>query len=190
MEENKMGLFDKIKKKNSKAVDNDSVYREIFGIICDGDSDALEEMEKCLGSARLFAMENYEMFDRRGIVPSTASEFKIKWLGCVEIMIKHGYVREFDYKVDFEDFYEQFGSLKIVQARGILPADEEIYLDYEIGSWINCIDHCWGKSGMCVGGIDIDSDSYVVFVCTVEQLDKLSRLAESVGRKISKAGQM
>ena len=48
---------------------------------------------------------------------------------------------------------------------------------------------------MCVGEFDINSilpDDYkgrsrTVFVCTVEQLEKLSRLADDAGRKIDRA---
>ncbi|MBQ8107302.1 MAG: hypothetical protein IJ129_00970 [Ruminococcus sp.] len=46
------------------------------------------------------------------------------------------------------------------------------------------------KSGLCVGAVDIDSDSYVVFVCTAEQLDQLGRLAEKVARRIVRAREL
>lgn len=190
-----MGLFSKLKNKNSKPMDNDSVYKEIFSMISDNDEKAMAEITECLEKPRLYARDNYDVFDTKGLVPTTVSDFKVKWLGCIQIMIKYGYAREFGAKIDFDDFYKQFGELKIVSERGIIPPEDEIYLDYEINSWISCIEHFWGKSGMCVGEFDINSilsDDYkgrsrTVFVCTVEQLEKLSRLADDAGRKIDRA---
>ncbi len=188
-----MGILrDKLMGKKAAPLNNDNnaAYKEIFTIIADHDEGVISEVLYCIDNPRIFSKKNDDLFDERGINGQTASEFKIKWIGCVEIMLRHGCAVEFDHNVSFDDFYEGFGKLKLVEQRGILPKDDDIYLDYELTNWVSCIDRIWAKSGLCVGCIDIDSDSYVLFVCTVEQLTKLSKLAEDVGRKITRAAEV
>ena len=186
-----MGLFkNKIMAKKDAKVNFDEVYKEIFSIIADHHESIVEEVAYCIENPRIFAKKNDELFDARGVNSQTAAEFKIKWLGCVEIMLRHGCAVEFDHNVDFDTFYERFGELDVVKSRGVLPSDDDIYLDYGINNWFAAIDRCWMKSGLCVGAVDIDSDSYVVFVCTAEQLDQLGRLAEKVARRIVRAREL
>ena len=181
-----MGLFSKLKTK-PKAMTNDEIFENIFGGISNADEEVKAGIKSCLENIRLYCLKNPDGFDNRGLDVSKTPEFTLKWIGCVDILIKNGYAAEIDNSVDFKDFYAFFAGLKIVSQRSILPDENDIYLDYDPISWFNCIDRVWAKSGMCVGGIDIDSDSYVFFPCTVEQLAILSENADKAGRKICRA---
>lgn len=185
-----MSIFSKLRSHKSVANSNDEIYKQIFTNISNSDEKVRAEIEKCLENIRLYSLKNSDKFEERGLDISKDSEYTLKWFGCIDILIDNGYAAEFDYKTDFEDFYDLLGKLKIVSQRGILPSEDDIYLDYEPNGWLSCIDSRWAKAGLCVGGIDIDSDSYVIFICTVEQLDKLSKLASESGRKICRAREL
>ena len=113
----------------------------------------------------------------------------LKWMGCIDIAIKNGFAVEVKDDNDFDGFYEKIGGLKFVQKRNNLPDEDSIYLDYSLSSWVKNIDFCWSKSGMCMGGIDLGDETFVIFPCTLEQITKLSSLAEKSGRKICRASQ-
>lgn len=185
-----MGLFKNLMSKKSGRPENDIIYEDIFSIIADNDEHAVSDLKYCIENPKLFAKKNEELYDARGINVDTAGEYQLKWIGCVEILLRYNFAKEFDWGVDFEDFYSAIGDINIVKNRNVLPNKDDIYLDYEITNWLSCLDNCWSKSGLCAGGIDIDSDSYVVFICTSEQLVKLGELAEKAGKKITYASKM
>ena len=185
-----MSLLSKLKSHHSKPMGNDEIYTEIFKTISDGNEKTMAEIGECLSGVKLYAKNHSEFYDEHNINTATGSEFALKWLGCVDILIKNGYAAEIKDDNDFDGFYEKIGSLKIVKKLNNLPAEDSIYLDYSLASWINQIDFCWSKSGLCMGGIDIGGDSSIVFVCTVEQLGKLSALADNAGRKICRAREL
>lgn len=182
-----MGLFKKFKSKNNDGNNSDSICLSIFSAIADNDEHTVSDLKYCIENPKLFAKKNEELYDARGINYLTAPEYTIKWIGCVEILLRYNFAKEFDVSVDFDDFYADMGEIRIVKDKNILPPDDSIYLDYGIDKWLACIDHCWSKLGMCAGGIDINSDSYVVFVCTSEKLDELSKLAQKASKKICHA---
>ena len=45
----------------------------------------------------------------------------------------------------------------------------------------------WETEGFCVGGIDIDSDSYVLFICEVETLKELTKWSNRIDQRIDHA---
>lgn len=185
-----MGLFDSLlgkKKNDSLNNDNNTAYKEIFSLIADRDEEVCGQINELIDNHRLFVTKHEEMFEEMGINPQTAGEFTVKWAGCTALLTDAGYAAEVDHNVDFDDFYAALGQLKKAAGRNILPAEDDIYLDYDITHWLRAIDSAWAKSGLCVGGIDKNSDSYVLFICTVEELAKLDKLAEGAGRKIKRA---
>ena len=53
-----------------------------------------------------------------------------------------------------------------------------------IPQWCEILDKKWEKSGYVLAAFDIDSDSYVMFICQKNFLKKLKALAESLGFRI------
>ena len=89
------------------------------------------------------------------------------------------------YKDHIEDF----------ESRGLSMEDEISFLQ-----WIGCIDlllnnefvcECdWKESNCVVAAFDIDSDSYVMFPCKKDDIERLSELAEGFGYRIDLAKNM
>ena len=183
-----MGLFSKLKSHGGNS-DNDEIYTEIFRTITDNDCKAMEEISECISAVKIYANENPGFYDSHNVNTSTGGEYMLKWMGCIDIAIKNGFAVEVKDDNDFDGFYEKIGGLKFVQKRNNLPDEDSIYLDYSLSSWVKNIDFCWSKSGMCMGGIDLGDETFVIFPCTLEQITKLSSLAEKSGRKICRASQ-
>ena len=62
--------------------------------------------------------------------------------------------------------------------------------DGDIPSWCKILDEKWEEEGYCVGAMDIDSDSYVIFVCRRETLTELTQLGQKVGFRFDFAKNM
>lgn len=70
------------------------------------------------------------------------------------------------------------------ELRGIkdnhLPLDEDWFdEDAEITDWCGVIDGKRASQNMCVAAIDIESDSYVLFLCNINVLHKILQYASS-----------
>ena len=66
---------------------------------------------------------------------------------------------------------------------------EDDWFDEEdtITNWCSILDRRWEIEGFCVGGIDIDSDSYVLFICEVETLKELTKWSNRIDQRIDHA---
>ena len=62
--------------------------------------------------------------------------------------------------------------------------------DEDITLWCKILDEKWEKQGFCVGAMDIDSDSFVMFVCGRETLENLMALGKKVNQRFDFAKNM
>lgn len=60
-----------------------------------------------------------------------------------------------------------------------------IFLDESIIEWCKTIDSKYEPK--CIGCIDIDSDSYILFVSNNDEINELKRLSEEISKKIDYA---
>jgi hypothetical protein len=185
-----MGLLGKLKKGKNTLSENDMAYHTICSVITSDEPAAMEEVGECLTSGKLYATKHPEGFENRDVNTATASDFTLKWLGITDILIRRKFACEVSEDTSFDDFYDKFGALNTVRERGIMPGDDEIYLDYDIKSWLVCIDRKWQRLGMYVGAIDIGGESFVLFPCTAEQFSILKKQAEKAGRRIYRAAEV
>lgn len=182
-----MGLFSKLKKKSGES-DNNEIYKKIFSSICNDAPAVMEEIEFCLENVKAYANKHEDYAGDMNI--ATAPEFALKWKICTSILAQNECICVFDDDVDFDDFYEKISILPDVSASGILPQADEIYLDYNIKSWLKCIDSKWSRIGMCIGAVDMKDDKYYIFVCSHTMLDNLIKQAEKVGRVIKRSSEL
>ena len=69
-----------------------------------------------------------------------------------------------------------------------LPLEAEWFdKNADVSEWCAIIDGKWKSSGICLAGIDIESDSYILFPCRDDKLDKLKKLAKIVSCRIDYA---
>ena len=71
--------------------------------------------------------------------------------------------------------------------KNALPFKED-KLDYndDVFMWCNTINKEWKYKDMCISTIDIDSDSYILFICNTGKLKQLSSLGNQIDTNIYK----
>lgn len=184
-----MGFFDKFKGKNkekeSKLNEQITAYKYMIELL-DVDADTAHKLNRCINTPHAFYEEHAERYDERGIFSDMDND-TIIWLGIVDTLIEQGKMFEFDYSVELEDFI--YGMQEINYNH--LALDEDgLDEDSDITKWLKIISHEWLKSGYIIAGMDIDSDSYCVFITTSNAFDKLVMEAEKTGHKIALAQDM
>lgn len=183
-----MGFFDKLNKKRSDdSADFAKTAASIFKTICGGEETSAKEIDSCTSSPREYAMENASQFAERGISADSADTNTLMWLGCVDILIKNAYAAELDFKCELEDLIFSLNELNSPASENITLDEDEHDPEADITVWLGEIDERLGERGLCVGGVDIDSDSYVVFLTDIQTLEKLKETANGIGYKIDRA---
>ena len=181
-----MGLFDKFKKKKTNdSADNADIIAKIFGTICKDTLTA--EIAECTGAVKEYAAKYAEQYAERGISADTVDADTLMWIGCVDILINNSYAAELDFSCEPEDFVYALGELRTLAAENISLDENEFSSDEDITAWLGELDEQLKERGLCIGGIDIDSDSYVVFLTDIQTLEKLKDMAGSIGHRIDYA---
>lgn len=125
--------------------------------------------------------DNYIKNNERGIDEKCNANI-LFWLIMVDTLEKYNYVCERDWKDEFEDFIYFLSNLKTFDIdinNNVFNKDESII------EWCTIID---GKyEPKCIGCIDIDSDSYVLFVSNNDEINELKRLSREISKKIDYA---
>jgi hypothetical protein len=183
-----MGIFDFFKKKNvnvEKKVCDYNCYIDIARIITHDDKNVMDKIEKLINDPIMYFNNYRSLYEERGIIDSFNIDIVI-WLGLVDCLIENNYACERDYKDELDDFVffmnEMNYDLKIDKS-GLNP-------DGFIPNWCSEIDNKIQVDNLCIGGIDIDSDSFVMFICDCNKLDYLSQIAKSINHKITLASKL
>ncbi|MBE6902760.1 MAG: hypothetical protein E7478_09815 [Ruminococcaceae bacterium] len=162
-----MGLF------GSKEKSRYIFIKDIAAIICGGDTAVLSCIEDMLSHPKKYFKRNADRYDDRGIDAEEIEDIleegdeeekaELFWLGMVDELIEGGYVAEVDYKCSAEELMYALQQLKsysyIAQVcSGFMPDSSGT-----VASWCRQIsDASKGTAG--IGCIDIDSDSYPLFI--------------------------
>lgn len=145
----------------------------ISKVISHNDSEVINEINNLMNNK-----DNYIKNNERGIDENCSTSI-LFWLIMVDTLEKYNYVCERDWKDEFEDFIYFISNLKTFN----LDINNDIFnKDESITEWCKIIDSkCEPK---CIGCIDIDSDSYVLFVSNNDEINELKRLAREISKKI------
>ncbi len=160
------------------------MLRAITKAICEENDEVMREVESCLADPEAYFENHLDQFDERGIEEYEEIEEEISWLTMVDALENNGYACEVDWSAGVEDFMYLLGELKGVQMKE-LPLDEE-WFDEEgdVSEWCEMLDGKWASKGVAVMGIDIDSDSYVLFPYELDLVDELCEMAEAIDQRI------
>lgn len=183
-----MGLFDRFKKARSDDSadngDNSAMIAEIFGTICKGKESILAEIAECTSSPKEYAVKNAAQFSERFISPDETDTDTLMWIGCVDILINNAYAAELDFSCELEELIFALSQLRSAAAEKISLDENDLSSDEDISVWLGELDEQLKERDLCIGGIDIDSDSYVVFLTDIGTLEKLKDNADSIGHRI------
>ena len=165
---------------------NVEVYKELVKTISE-DKDFLQNMDRCFCYPREYFKDNADRYDDRGITSRDAIDTFV-WIALTDELLESGAAIELDWKEEKEEF---LSSIEGLANENNLVVDD-VLLDDEgdIPTWCKELDNKWMKDGYCIAGIDIDSDSYVLFVCKTDKLKRLTELAKSINHRIDFARNM
>ena len=165
-----------------------SKYNEtdISDIIAPGDATVQKLVEEVVADpAGVFRSGRYHL-EERGMEEDFEDE--IRWLGMVEILLEHGYACELDYKEPPDEFVSAVTRLKGIGQHGLTIDETKLEDGKYISDWCFVIDRQWEEKDCCMGCIDIESDSYVLFPCTNAELETLIEIAADMDRVINYGG--
>lgn len=187
-------FFDFIKKGKTKGSQKDSGKENslvaIGKAISNGDKHVILEIKKCINDTSAYFLENEERFRERGVCEEALDD--VRWIALVDILEQNGYVCERDWQDELTDFVYFVEKLKGISSRKLSVDLDWFNEEGDISMWCKTLDEKWARSGNCncIAAIDIDSDSYVLFPYDSENLGKLSKLADMLGRRIDMAKNM
>lgn len=177
-----MGILDKFKskKKEPKLKEHVNAYKRIIELL-NVDADTTDKLNSCITNPHTYYDKNTEIYHERGVTSGTDDD-TIIWLGIVDTLIQQGKMFEFDYKVELEDFIYGINEIN----NNDISFDENILdEDSDITDWSKVLYNEWIELGFVLAGMDIESDSYCVFITTQNVFDKLVIEAEKTGHRIA-----
>lgn len=191
-----MGLFDRFKKDKKEASEatkpagkNSQNLLEIMRIVSGGDENILKEADACLEDTAAYYEEHADAYDDRGMTGDEPKS-ELQWIGCVDLLIQNGYACESDWSEEADEFAAQLSALKTAKAFNLAPDSSLLDEGQSVPLWCKTFDEKWQGAGVVIGAFDIDSDSYVLFLCKNKDLDTLKILADKLGHRIDDARKM
>ena len=167
-------------------IGNLEVYKELVKTISD-DKDFLQNMDRCFCHPREYFKDNADRYEERGITNRDAIDTFV-WIALTDELLESGAAIELDWKEEKEEFLSSIEGL--ANEKDLVVDDVLLDDEGDIPTWCKELDNKWMKDGYCIAGIDIDSDSYVLFVCKTDKLKRLAELAKSINHRIDFAQNM
>ena len=167
-------------------IGNLEVYKELVKTMSD-DKDFLQNMDRCFCHPREYFKDNVDRYEERGITNRDAIDTFV-WIALTDELLESGAAIELDWKEEKEEFLSSIEGL--ANEKDLVVDDVLLDDEGDISTWCKELDNKWMKDGYCIAGIDIDSDSYVLFVCKTDKLKRLAELAKSINHRIDFAQNM
>ena len=152
-----------------------AAYYEIAGLL--GLSAAHRGM---IDSPARYYADHKANFEERSVGADETNA--IRWLGIIDEMIGQNKICEFDFKEEKADF---LAGLQRILPEALTIDASRLDEDADISAWAEQINASWQDTGYVLIGFDIDSDSYVTYVCTKEVFSKLSKAAKMVWHRVA-----
>ena len=193
-------------------MEREEVLLKIAQLISNNDSDVIIEVEECIDDIQKYVATHLEEYEDRSMTLEDDSEEDLQWLGMVNCLIRNNYVYETDDNVQITEFgwdlknlcgFKEYGlslDSKFLDVdygvdRYDINEDDEDVFDYDeeedfieddnIIGWCKYLDNKWADENVCIGMININSDSYIIFPIDCDVLEELEDLSDSIYRHIS-----
>ena len=193
-------------------MEREEVLLKIAQLISNNDSDVIIEVEECIDDIPKYVATHLEEYEDRSMTLEDDSEEDLQWLGMVNCLIRNNYVYETDDNVQITEFGWELKNLCGFKEYGLsldskfldvdygvdrydINEDDEDVFDYDeeedfieddnIIGWCKYLDNKWADENVCIGMININSDSYIIFPIDCDVLEELEDLADSIDRHIS-----
>lgn len=193
-------------------MEREEVLLKIAQLISNNDSDVIIEVEECIDDIQKYVATHLEEYEDRSMTLEDDSEEDLQWLGMVNCLIRNNYVYETDDNVQITEFGWELKNLCGFKEYGLsldskfldvdygvdrydINEDDEDVFDYDeeedfieddnIIGWCKYLDNKWADENVCIGMININSDSYIIFPIDCDVLEELEDLADNIDRHIS-----
>lgn len=193
-------------------MEREEVLLKIAQLISNNDSDVIIEVEECIDDIQKYVATHLEEYEDRSMTLEDDSEEDLQWFGMVNCLIRNNYVYETDDNVQITEFGWELKNLCGFKEYGLsldskfldvdygvdrydINEDDEDVFDYDeeedfieddnIIGWCKYLDNKWADENVCIGMININSDSYIIFPIDCDVLEELEDLADSIDRHIS-----
>ena len=193
-------------------MEREEVLLKIAQLISNNDSDVIIEVEECIDDIPKYVATHLEEYEDRSMTLEDDSEEDLQWLGMVNCLIRNNYVYETDDNVQITEFGWELKNLCGFKEYGLsldskfldvdygvdrydINEDDEDVFDYDeeedfieddnIIGWCKYLDNKWADENVCIGMLNINSDSYTIFPIDCDVLEELEDLADSIDRHIS-----
>lgn len=187
-----MGLFNMFGRRNNDKdntnndIDKIEVYRNIVKLI-DTNDVVSERLNKCFDDPKAYFNEYRDNYDDRCMEEDEDND-TIIWIGMVDAFQDNDLLVEMDWKVERDDFVY---CIKGILGDKSLPIEETWFdEEEEFTQWATILNEKWAASGYVLADMDIDSDSYCVFITDMETYEKLVTEARKAGQRIDLAQNM
>lgn len=156
-----------------EGVDVDA-YKQLVELL-PGHEVFLPKIEACLASPQEYYKAHEAAFNAREIDDSAIDD-DIVWQAIADEMCASGYAVELDLKEEKEEFVRQMNVLAAPHA--VEVKQEWLADDGDVPAWCAVVDEKWAQQELCIAAFDIDSGSYVLFVCAAKTLERLIELSD------------
>lgn len=183
-----MGILDRFKQKKAiekKEESRQELLLEIAASISNGDKEVALELEECISDTKRYFKNHCEYYEARG-VKNAENEDLIQWMTLVDVLSRHDYVCELNWKCGKEGFTYFMKMLSQARNEKLKVSEEWFSEDGSIIEWCHVLDEKWKTQGMCVAAIEIDGNSYILFPFLSVALAFLEETAEKIGYRIYK----
>lgn len=164
-----------------KNVIDKKTYIEIAKLLTD-DERLLLKLKTCFDNPLHFFEENIDRYDERGINEDDGLG-TIAWIAIADELLEEKLAVELDWKEELSEFVWQMKGL--ADKNNLELYEEDLDENDDIPTWCRILDAKWREKSYCIGAMDINSDSYLMFVCKLKTLQKLALLAAKIGRRFN-----
>lgn len=151
---------------------------EIAKIISNNNEEVISNFSNCINELQKYFEKNKDEYCDRGITKYDVDE--TIQIGLVNNLLKYCYACELDWKAELETFEWSLSNIKNENIINFQELDENDNIEI----WCAKINEKLMENNLGIGMIDIDSDSYVLFMCELGNSEKLKLLAKNLNHKI------
>lgn len=174
------------KKPTTDIHDENGSYERIIELMTN-DEALIAELKSCAENPKKYFSENAERYEERWF-EGNESDDKIIWIGIADAMISAGEAVELDWKAELEEFLWNVRELS--DKHSLELRDEWFEENDDIPKWCKLLDDRWRERDFCIAAMDIDSDSYVMFVCRTDMQASLAAFSKELGHRFDFAKNM
>ncbi len=178
----------KAEKEKSYANINNMWIIRIAVIISGEDRETVEEISEMVSDIGAYFNAHSGDFSKRGVSYRNDSGVLL-WVGLADCLLRRGFVCELDEKWDKNDF---LAGVRQIHGFGtyLIPLKEKwLNENGDVFTWCKALDGQWRKMKICLSALDVGG-SYLIFPVSMEGYEKLTRLADQIGRRVVSAAEI